>query len=256
MSDLRVAVICEGPTDAILIDAALKAILGKPFILTTLQPEISDSLGGFGRTGGGWCGVYRWCKQIVSMGFSLNDNPSLSRFDLIILHLDADVAGKDYSECSSTNTQLYNLPCQQPCPPPSNTVQALKNVIVSWLSLTGLNGLPTHWILCIPSKCSEAWVILALYYATPHLVPISIECDLNLMQWLSNRPLREGERLIRSGKKNTLRYKQIAAKIKTAWPHVEELATEAASFSVSIRQFIARPLRKLNFPRFYGHLRG
>lgn len=40
MSELRVALIAEGPTDSVLIQAALGAILrDRPFILTTLQPE-------------------------------------------------------------------------------------------------------------------------------------------------------------------------------------------------------------------------
>lgn len=39
MSELRVALIAEGPTDSVLIEAALKAILGRPFTLAPLQPE-------------------------------------------------------------------------------------------------------------------------------------------------------------------------------------------------------------------------
>lgn len=39
MSELRIALIAEGPTDAVIIEAALKAILGRPFILQTIQPE-------------------------------------------------------------------------------------------------------------------------------------------------------------------------------------------------------------------------
>lgn len=36
MSELRVALIAEGPTDAIVIEAALKALLPRPFVLTQL----------------------------------------------------------------------------------------------------------------------------------------------------------------------------------------------------------------------------
>jgi hypothetical protein len=48
MSELRVALIAEGPTDAIIIEAALKAILDKPFILQTVQPEATSGPVGTG----------------------------------------------------------------------------------------------------------------------------------------------------------------------------------------------------------------
>ena len=41
MSDLRVALVAEGPTDAVIITAALKALIARPFVLTQLQPEVT-----------------------------------------------------------------------------------------------------------------------------------------------------------------------------------------------------------------------
>lgn len=57
MSDLRIALVAEGPTDCIVIEAALNSFLTRPFILTQLQPEDFQALGGFGATGAGWGGV-------------------------------------------------------------------------------------------------------------------------------------------------------------------------------------------------------
>ena len=59
---VRVAVAVEGPTDAIVLEAILSAMVpGGEFVLQTLQPEGSAAFGAasFGRTGGGWAGVYR-----------------------------------------------------------------------------------------------------------------------------------------------------------------------------------------------------
>ena len=43
---LRIALVAEGPTDRIVIEAALKAILGeRTFVLTQLQPEGSIAFG-------------------------------------------------------------------------------------------------------------------------------------------------------------------------------------------------------------------
>jgi hypothetical protein len=62
MSNLfRVAVVAEGPTDKIIIQAVISSVFGgRPFILRQLQPE--ESLA-FGPIGTGWGGVYRWCRQ-------------------------------------------------------------------------------------------------------------------------------------------------------------------------------------------------
>lgn len=55
---LRVALVGEGPTERVVIEAALASILReRPFILKQLQPE--ESLP-FGAIGTGWVGVYRW----------------------------------------------------------------------------------------------------------------------------------------------------------------------------------------------------
>ncbi|MEI8208133.1 MAG: hypothetical protein WCG16_02930 [Methylococcales bacterium] len=53
MSELRIALIAEGATDLIIIEAALKAIIKPPFILNLLQPEATRP-----DIGGGWCGVF------------------------------------------------------------------------------------------------------------------------------------------------------------------------------------------------------
>jgi hypothetical protein len=55
MSDLRIALVAEGPTDYVIIEAALKVFLPQPFILTQLQPEATKP-----EIGGGWGGVLKW----------------------------------------------------------------------------------------------------------------------------------------------------------------------------------------------------
>ena len=63
MSDLRVALIAEGPTDAVVIGAALKALLPRSFTLTQLQPEPT-----LPKLGTGWGGVLRWCLEFAQRG--------------------------------------------------------------------------------------------------------------------------------------------------------------------------------------------
>jgi len=58
MSDLRIALVAEGPTDYVILEAALKAFLGRDFVLIQLQPEATQP-----EMGSGWCGVLKWCYE-------------------------------------------------------------------------------------------------------------------------------------------------------------------------------------------------
>ena len=93
---LRVALVAEGPTDGVVIKAALNAMLGEgTFVLTQLFPETSVA---FGPLGTGWAGVYRWCQASAARGGGRLSGYKLlfdiGMHDLLILHLDADVAGE------------------------------------------------------------------------------------------------------------------------------------------------------------------
>lgn len=93
MSDPRVALVAEGPTDFVIIKAGLRALLARPFILSPLQPEATRP-----QRGTGWCGVFKWCREVAARRVaSLDADPTLPGFDLFVIHLDADVAGARYS---------------------------------------------------------------------------------------------------------------------------------------------------------------
>jgi hypothetical protein len=95
MSDLRIALVAEGPTDYVIIEAALKAFLPQPFILTQLQPEATKP-----EIGGGWGGVLKWCSMVGErFQGPIDQDPTLLGFDLLIIHLDVDVATFNYADC-------------------------------------------------------------------------------------------------------------------------------------------------------------
>lgn len=76
---LRIAAVLEGPTDEIVLEAILRALLPRTdFVLQTrrcrsqrLRSQRRCSRRGsvaFGTTGGGWVGVYRWSRQAAREG--------------------------------------------------------------------------------------------------------------------------------------------------------------------------------------------
>jgi hypothetical protein len=199
MSDLRIALVAEGPTDHVIIEAALRAILPRPFVLTLLQPEATRP-----KLGSGWCGVLKWCGEFQARGYgSIEDDPTLELYSLVILHLDADVADKSYEDCSMTALARWgSLPCSQACPPPAATADQLSAVLLSWLGISAAGNKTT---LCVQSKSSEAWLAAAVFPENQTLMK-DIECRINIECQLSQLPKNQR---IKKGRTEYLRYTSV-----------------------------------------------
>jgi hypothetical protein len=212
MSDpLRVALVAEGPTDRVVVEAALRSMLSeRPFVLNQIFPEGSTS---FGELGTGWVGVYRWCHQSARRG---NGHLSADRLlfqncDLLILHLDADVAEYDYNDGAiHPGPRDHELPCALDCPPPSDTTNALRDVLLSWC---GETAAPPRTVVCMPSKSTEAWVVAALF-PSDRAMARGIECYSNPASRLAQQP-----KAIRV-RKTESDYQGRAETIKEAWPRL------------------------------------
>lgn len=182
---LRIALVAEGPTDGVVIESALRAMLGeRPFILKQIFPEGSM---GFGAMGTGWVGVYRWCHQSARRGKGRLEQDALvfQNYDLLVLHLDADVAGFRYEDGSLTAESAdCPLPCEQPCPPPSASVDSLRRVLLSWC---GEASVPPKTVICMPSKSTEAWV-LAMLFPSDLAMKQGIECHEDAESRLAQQP--------------------------------------------------------------------
>jgi hypothetical protein len=225
MSDPRIALVAEGTTDFIVIEAALQAILQRPFVLSLLQPEPTRPA-----MGGGWSGVFKWCREFCLRGaMSIETDPTLSLFDLVIVHLDADVADKSYADCGDAVEEaaqsLLPLPGSQPCPPPETAVVALKNVLLSWL---GIQATGPKSLFCIPSKASEAWLAAAVLPVN-HALLTGLECNLSLETRLAQLP-----RALKIRKRN-LEYRRKAGVITSQWTTVKTHCSQASVFEQHIQ---------------------
>jgi len=208
---LRIALVAEGPTDGVVIESALRAILNeRPFVLNQIFPAGSAC---FGTLGTGWIGVYRWCHQSALRGGGglAGDQLKFLGHDLLILHLDADVAGLDYTHGNLTPAATDGgLPCEQPCPPPAATTDRLRLVLLSWC---GEMATPGNVVLCTPSKSTEAWVVAALF-PQDEATNQGIECYSNPQSRLAQQPVA------RRIRKKIRDYKNRAADLQAAWPHL------------------------------------
>jgi hypothetical protein len=160
---LRIALVAEGVTDYVVIRSAVESMLGEQsFDLKLLQPEGSVAFEGQGRAGslgGGWRGVYRWCLDAAERsGGRISDDPLFINTDLLVLHLDADVAEEDPANYPYHPIPELEgkLPCAKPCPPPAATTDRLRALLLEWI---GESSIPANTVFCTPSKCAEAWVM-------------------------------------------------------------------------------------------------
>ena len=231
-NELRIALVAEGPTDYVVIEAALKAILQKkPFVMSQLQPEATQP-----KMGTGWCGVLKWCNESQQRQHgsgALAINPTLFGFDLVIIHVDLDVAAKEYADGGplvenwANENSWKKLPCNQTCPPVSDTVNALDDVIKSWLG--GIQ--PNHTVFCLPAQSSGTWLASALLPPSHHLL-INAECNLTVESRLEQLP--KNQRI-----KKTLReYRNHAPTITQQWQQVKQLCSQAANFEQSVSNAI------------------
>lgn len=222
---LRVAAAVEGPTDAIVLQAILDRLLGDAeFELQILQPEGSVS---FGAPRGGWGGVYRWCRQSVDEGGgSVSGSRVLSNHDLLIVHIDADVAGKTYASAGIRDTPRQDLPCNRPCPPPSATTNALRTVILAWL---GESHCPSQVVLCTPSMNMDAWVVASVWPHNPVVIRGNWECHSDPISQL--RTLPQGHRF----GKHVSDYRAKQKEMSSGWPNVAATLTEAKRFETEFR---------------------
>jgi hypothetical protein len=217
-SAVRIALVSEGITDYVVLKGAIDSMLdGRPFILTSLQPEGSVAFTGAGDAGpfgGGWKGVHKWCLQsAVRGGGSLSGDPIFLGHDLLILHLDSDVARE--------NSPSEHLPCEQPCPPPSASTGPLRTVMLSWL---GETDTPPQTVLCTPSKSTEAWVMAACFPSDREVKKNSWECHPDPASRLGLQP--KAHRY----SKSQADYEKRQLELQARWPAVVAKLSAAARF--------------------------
>lgn len=226
MSDLRVALVAEGPTDAIIIEAALKVLLPRPFVLTQLQPEATKP-----QLGTGWGGVLQWCRNFAARGHArLEDDPTLPGFDLFVVHVDADVAEGSYANVSNEiadiaiNRGWPALPNNIQCPPPTGSVDVVRICVLSW---AGMQAPGPKTVLCVPSKAIDAWLAAAAL-SNGHALLTGIECNFNVEAQLAALPM--AQRI----KKTRREYLSHGGSVTERWPVVRANCTQAERFSTDV----------------------
>jgi hypothetical protein len=224
---LRVALVTEGRTDAVMIEAALRALLPRSFLPTRLQPEERHRP----ELGSGWGGVLRWCLDFATRGYPrFEDDPTLPGFDLFVVHIDADVAAMNYADVSPEVAALASqlawptLPLVIPCPPPSGGADAMRMCLLAW---SGLRAPGPRTVFCVPSQAIESWLAAAVL-KDGHPLLAGLECTLNIDRQMAVLP--KGQRI----KKTLNEYRAHQHTVTKAWPTVRQRSSQAERFSADV----------------------
>ena len=223
---IRVAFVVEGKTDYIMLSEVVKNLLGDlEFIPTILQPMESAS----NPITAGWPGVYHRCHQTVedSTG-GISSNILFLNYDILIIQLDADVAGTTYTAGHIEDESIQDLPCEKHCPPPSATTDTLRNVLLRWI---GEVQIPPKTVFCTPSKSLEAWILVGLFQQDKFVD--EIECKEKPESLLASKP--QDRRLITKKSKNKYKkvpdkYSEFSEEFGKAWEFICQKCTEAKRF--------------------------
>lgn len=227
MSERRIALVAEGPTDYEVIHAALKAILPDRFTLTLLQPEPTRPA-----MGGGWGGVLKWCYAAGERhAATLDTDPTLENYDLLLIHLDVDVAQAQYADCGllvpaqAAAKGWATLPCNRPCPPVVDTCTQLEAVLLSWMSPAQVGA---KTVLCLPAQSSGTWLAAATL-PVGHALLVGHECNVTVETQLAQLPLAHRIRKV------TREYRSHAGQVTTNWAHVKGLCSQAVAFEQAVQ---------------------
>ncbi|MCB8977916.1 MAG: hypothetical protein H6657_10875 [Ardenticatenaceae bacterium] len=231
---MKIGTIVEGPTDRLLLKAVVDEICHGEHEYLDLQPaDLGDS---FGERGSGWKGVRRFCFDICQqLSESVSDFIIDFQLDLLIIHIDADVALEEDLQEGAASIAKELL---QPCPPITLTTMSLEEVVTKWLNLEHASQLPSQVILAIPAQDSENWVFAALFPEDELCQRHDFECihastehqHPAYLLTLANygRILRRKDGKIRKSRSS---YRQVLPQVVDAWDKVCSICFQAQTFN-------------------------
>lgn len=234
----NIGIVCEGPTDYVILKSVIDTIIGESNRYFQLQPE-PDVIG---RYVNGWKGVLKWCMDYAAIKKQLM-NEVQPALDLLVIQMDGDVSRRekpvhcccDFSVCPDRETfdPLYcdttkcpiTLPCDRHGAPVSGYIEHLKELISSQLIDTD------DTCIVIPCDSLEAWIVAA------YDGPANVEAIENPWENVIARGPYHGVRIPR-GKKSARIFAEFAPVVSQNWQQVTRLCQSARDFEQSILTFV------------------
>ena len=242
----NIGIVCEGPTDYILIKRIIDKLTGTNNWYFQLQPEPDLT----GRYGNGWKGVWKWCRDngIIKNKIMKDIQPKL---DVLVIHLDGDVSRKEkVSHCFCNATKCEDKGKRDPlecdaieeirniCPASIPCSEHELSVVGCMKHLEDLLGIlltdKKDTCVVIPCDSMEAWIVAA-YDELDGAEKIEDP-------WLSIIAKKKDYHGIRiaGDKKRQRIFEQFANVVCEKWDKVTELCHSAKMFEENILEIIVQ----------------
>ncbi len=199
---MRVAIVCEGRTDFVLLEQIVLAVFG-PCEITPLVPMRDALDDARWSPKAGWTQVKAWCEGLGVQGIA--DEMAMGTIDVIVVHIDGDMCGREGH--------------------PATRAGLCDHIKQTWM---GAPTSPPGVVICIPAFATDTWLAAALdaVIATP-----ALEADADPLSHLVRlgvlKPAPPGETTPR---KNQYAYKQRAAVLGTRAAALRPALTELDRF--------------------------
>ena len=159
MSEFRIGLISEGPTDLSVIEKIITTAFSEDrFVFSYISPTEDEIKESKKEEGFGWGGVYKVCKK-------LNSKLEIAKmtgciFDLLIIHLDGDVMMVSYGSAKiEPESSDGRLPCYDVTDEINENCRRLKSVAGSWIT----EKTDLKIVYCIPYINTDVWAAYMLY---------------------------------------------------------------------------------------------
>lgn len=216
-----IGIVSEGPTDFLVLKAVIDKITGNENVYLPLQPK-RDMLGQYGN---GWKGVWRWCKETLSVEMIVNE--ITPHIDFVVIQMDGDVVRKEkevHCLCESTVCEdkgkifplyceniVYNCPIDMPCKSHNNNVDDIIKHGISVLKDT-LNDRDKDFVIfTIPCDSTDTWVVAA-YDEIDDVESLNDPWKNIIAKGKYYHGIR-----VRGDRKNTITYSVMANKVADNW---------------------------------------
>jgi hypothetical protein len=241
-----IGIVCERPTDYIILREIVDKITGEDNYYVQLQPE-EDLVGKYGN---GWKGVWKWCVDNAAIKDKLMKDiePVL---DLLIIQVDGDVARKEkvvHCGCEATVCKykgIYNpiecdvkkeiremcpivLPCTEHEESVNGYIEHLEHLVRKWL------GNLKDTCVVVPCDSTEAWVVAA-YDELENAEEIN-------NPWINIISKKKSYHNIRiSGNQKRMRvFEELVKVVCSNWEKVTEICVSAKKFEDDISYLIKK----------------
>lgn len=242
-----IGIVCEGPTDFIVIKCIIDMLTGEENLYRKLQPE--ETLAG--RNGNGWKGVVKWCRDNWD-GRERLMHQVQPEIDFLVIHMDGDVSRKekvvhcecassadcdrrgtvDPLDCDKTPESRAACPIQLPCMDHGAPIGGYINHLTHLIS----EGKPYRDDVCIVIPCDsiEAWIVAA-YDKNGDAEKIENPWETIISKRKTYHEIR-----VRGSSKNQRTFSDFADAVCENWSDVTRICESAYNFEQDILRLAAQ----------------